>query len=202
MDKDKIIAKFGDDYKSTDNTFIMGSDVRFSAHIAERFKNLNVLETFIGAGLMTISLAKVATHVYSIEVNEHHQEMAKYNVAKAGLSQKVLFVNGDALDPKILNDIPKVDAAFLDPDWAVSGPNHIFRFKNSNTKPPADKLLNTIIEKTENVALLLPPFIDEDEYKDLPNHEREYLYLEKSHELTCLYFGKLRSQKDKTLFYV
>ena len=85
--------------------------------------------------------------------------------------------------------IPEIDAAFLDPDWAVSGPEHEYRFRNSNTRPPSDILLNLIFLKTENVTLIQPPFIDPGEFKHLPPHECEKLYLNGQHELFCLHFG-------------
>ncbi len=202
MDKNGIRKKFGDDYVADENTFIMGSDIRFTSHIAERFSGLNVLETCTGAGFMTISLAKTAKHVYTIETNESHQKQAKLNVAKAGFSTNVTFVNGNALNQSVLNGFPLIEAAFLDPDWAVTGPHHEYRFVNSNTQPPADTLLERILELTDNTAILLPPFIDVKEFKGLPNHERESLYIGNSHELFCLYFGKLKQYNDETEFRV
>ncbi len=38
---------------------------------------------------------------------------------------------------------------------------------------------------------LCSPFIEVREFADLPDHEREKLYLGDRHELYCLYFGKL-----------
>ncbi len=49
-------------------------------------------------------------------------------------------------DPRAVREkfgasLPPFDAAFLDPDWALSGPSHVYRFQRSNTRPPADMLL-------------------------------------------------------------
>jgi hypothetical protein len=191
MDLNAIRKKFGGNYVADECTYIMGSDQRFTSHFAERFNGLDVLETCTGAGFATISLAKTAKHIYTVEIDKTHQEQAISNITTAGLLNQVSFIHGSILDPNILNKLPSIDGAFLDPDWAVTGPDHVYRFKNSNTCPPADILLNTIFKLTKNIAIVLPPYIDVREFDSLPKHERESLYLDGSHELFCLYFGKL-----------
>jgi SAM-dependent methyltransferase len=191
MDPREVRGKFGDDFVATERTFRMGIDRRLGTCIAERFSFPKVLETCTGGGFSTIALARVAQHVASVEIDPSHQEQAKANVARAGLIHKVSFILGDALDHEALSDHLPVDAAFLDPDWAVTGPDHIFRFRDSNTQPPADLLLRETFKLTENVALVLPPLIDPREFEGLPPHERQEMYLEGSHELTCLLFGEL-----------
>lgn len=42
--------------------------------------------------------------------------------------------------------------------------------------PPSDTLLNLIFSKTQNVMLIQPPFINTDEFNELPAHECEYLF--------------------------
>ena len=185
-----------------DNTFVMGIDLRFTAHFAERFKNLIVLETCTGAGFTTISLARVAHKVTTVEIDKSHQDQAIRNVKMAGLIDKVSFIQGSILDQSLLESLLSVDAVFIDPDWAVTGPNHVYRFIDSNTQPPADRILNKIFEFTENVAIVLPPFINVGELVGLPSHERESLFLGSSHELYCLYFGNLMKVKGTTEFRV
>lgn len=202
MNSNAIREKFGDDYLADERTFIMGIDHRFTDHFAERFKGLNVLETCTGAGFTTISLARTANSVFTIEINKSNQEQAIYNVEKAGLSTHVSFVHGNILDQGLLSNFSSVDAAFIDPDWAATGPDHVYRFINSNTKPPADTVLNKIFKITENVAIVLPPFIDVREFSNLPEHEREKLYLGESHELFCLYFGNLIESYGETEFRI
>ncbi len=203
MDTIRIREKFGNNYQADDLTYKMGIDQRFTKHFAERFKDyFIVLETCTGAGFTTISLAKIAKHVFTVEINRSHQKQAIYNVEKAGLSSKVSFISGDILDPEILEKLPAIDAAFLDPDWADEAPNHIYRFIHSTTKPPADKLLNKIFERTKNIALILPPFIDINEFNKLPNHELEKLYIGDSYELLCLYFGDLIRIQGETKYQI
>ena len=187
-----VRKKFGDDYMADERTFIMGIDQRFTKHFAERYIGLNVLETCTGAGFTTLSLARAAKHVYSVEVDETNQKKAINNIEKAGLSSKVTFVLGNILEPKTLKAVSKADAVFIDPDWAVTGPDHEYRFLKSNTQPPADLVLENMLKRTDNVAIVLPPFIKVEEFEGIPKHEREKLYLGESHELYCLYFGNLK----------
>ena len=186
-----IRTKFGDDYVATEQTFRLGIDTRFTTHFAERFIGRNVLETCTGGGFTTIALARVAAHVVTVEVEAEHQCQARRNVEKAGVAERVTFVAGDVLGEGVLDSCPFFDSAFLDPDWAVSGPEHIFRFHNSNMRPPADILLRRVLSRIHDVALVLPPLVDTTELKGLPPHERELLFLGGSHELYCLYFGDL-----------
>jgi SAM-dependent methyltransferase len=191
MDSNAIRAKFGDAYIADEHTFLMGIDRRLTAHIAERFRNRRVLETCTGAGFTTIALARVAAHVITVEIDPAHQAQARQNLEKAGLRERVTFVLADVLDERIWEGLPPVDAAFLDPEWAASGPHQIHRFVQSATKPPSDALLSRILRATPNVAIVLPPRLDLHELEALPVHERQKLYLDESHELYCLYFGDL-----------
>jgi hypothetical protein len=192
MDTNAIRAKFGDDYQADDQTFLMGIERRFTAHFAARFEGRLTLETCTGAGFTTLALARTARHVWTVEIDPRHLSQATANVARAGLTPKVTFIRGSTLDPRVLAGLPPVEAAFLDPDWAVTGPDHVYRFIDSNTRPPADELLRTILDITPHVALVLPPFVDVAEFSGLPLHERQRLYLGDSHELFCLYFGDLK----------
>jgi len=197
-----IREKFGDDYIADERTFIMGIDQRFTTHFAERFIGLKVLETCTGAGFTTISLAKTAKHVFSVEIDKSSQKKAINNIEKAGLSSNVTFILGSILEPETLKGLPTVDAVFIDPDWAVTGPDHIYCFQQSNTQPPADLVLRNMLKITDNVAIILPPFIKIQEFEGLPKHEREKLYLGESHELFCLYFGDLIKSFGETEFRV
>ncbi len=202
MDSELIYEKFGDNFIADENTFIMGINQYFTSHFAKRFKNLNTLETCTGAGFTTISLAKTAKHVFTVEINKSHQDQAKSNLKRACLLKKVSFIHGNIGNKDLLSSLPDIDAAFIDPDWAVTGNDHKYRFINSNTKPPADTLLDRMLELTKNVAVVLPPFIDINEFKNLPEHEMERLYLGDSHELFCLYFGNLVEKIGETQFIV
>lgn len=131
LNPNTIRKKFGDDYIADERTFVMGIDQRITRHFAERFIGLNILETCTGAGFTTISLARTVKHVITVEIDESIQKKAISNIKKAGLSEKVSFLLGSILETDTIKKIPKVDAVFIDPDWAVTGPDHIYiDFKN------------------------------------------------------------------------
>jgi SAM-dependent methyltransferase len=201
MDPQAIRAKFGDDYAATERTHRLGIDVRITRLIARRFQGRHVLETCTGAGFTTIALARVASHVTTVEIDPHHQAQAKANVARAQLSERVTFVEGDALADEVLRQAQGINAAFLDPDWAATGPEHVYRFLRSNMHPPADALLERILLKTQDIALVLPPFIDLQELTGLPVHELQTIYLEGAHALYCVYLGALATTTGKTEMY-
>ena len=187
-----IREKFGDDYAADERTFIMGIDQRFTVHFAERFAGRTVLETCTGAGFTTLSLARTAKHVFTVDIDEENQKKAVSNIEKAGLSSNVTFIHGSILTPEVLRALPDIDAVFIDPDWAVTGADHEYRFRRSNTRPPADVVLEELFRITDNVAIVLPPYIRTEEFEGLPDHERESLFMGNSHELYCLYFGELK----------
>jgi tRNA1(Val) A37 N6-methylase TrmN6 len=176
----------------------MGIDQRFTARIAERFRNRTILETCTGGGFTTIALASVAVHVITVEIDPTHQAQARQNLRTAGLLNRVSLLLADIMDEQTLCGLPRVDAAFLDPDWAVTGPDHVHRFVRSSTRPPADDLLESVLRLTPNAALVLPPGLDVRELDTLPSHERQKLYLGDSHELYCLYFGELAVSMGET----
>ena len=149
-----------------------------------------------------MALAKTAKHVFTVEIDEKTQKKALHNIKKAGLFLNVTFILGSILVPETLKGLPNIDAVFIDPDWEVTGPNHEYRFQRSNTQPPADVVLRNMLKITDNVAIVLPPFIKTEEFKGLPKHEREKLYLGKNHEINCLYFGKLKRLAGETEFHV
>jgi SAM-dependent methyltransferase len=193
-----IRAKFGQNYVVNERTFVMGIDQRLTARVADRFWNRLVLETCTGGGFTTIALARTAAHVITVEIDPAHEAQARQNLATAGLRDRVTFVLADIMDDRIWDGLPHVDAAFLDPDWAVTGPELVHRFVRSSTRPPADALLERTFRATRNVALVLPPQLDIRELNSLPGHERQKLYLDGSHELYCLYFGDLAVSLGET----
>ena len=202
MNADQIKNKFGAYYIADDLTFKMGIDVRFADQLARRFNNLNVLETCTGGGFSTLSLARYARHVYTVEIDKSRVQDAKKNAKIAGIEKKITFINGDVLAIDLKKTIPTIDAAFLDPDWADTGENHSYKFINSNTEPPSDILLQAILSITPNITLVQPPFINPEEFDQLPAHECELLYLGKIHELYCLHFGKIAKLTGKSEYKV
>jgi hypothetical protein len=202
VNSDQIKNKFGGYYIADELTYKMGIDIRFSDHLAKRFHNLTVLETCTGGGFSTLSLARYARHVYTVEIDKSRVQDARKNIKIAGIEKKVTFINGDVLSIYSRKAIPTIDAAFLDPDWADTGENYIYKFINSNTEPPSDILLKTILSITPNVTLVQPPFIKPEEFDLLPPHELERLFLTGRHELFCLHFGKIAKLIGKSEYKI
>lgn len=193
MGKEKILEKFGKEYQVDNETFIMGIHYLLGDHIAQRFNGCNVvLDACCGAGFMSIALAKYTNRVIAVEVNPKHLEQAENNAKIAGVYSKIKFMLGDILNKKTLNKIPKIDGAFLDPDWAKMGElKTAHTSKLSNMQPPADKLFTAINTITQNIALRLPREIDLSELENLPPCELEKIYLDDDFKFYCAYFGKL-----------
>jgi len=204
MDKEKIIKKFGKDYLVDNETFIMGIHHLFGDHIAQRFKSYEiVLDSCCGAGFMSIALAKYVNQVIAVEINPKNLEQAKNNAKIVNVSNKIQFILGDILNKNTLNKIPKIDSAFLDPDWAIVGEiKTTHTSKLSNMRPSADKLFTEINKLTQNIALRLPREIDLSELKDLPSHELEKIYLDNDFKFYCAYFGELLQKAEDTEFKV
>ena len=198
MKSEKIYQKFGDNYLADENTYIMGIDFRITSKIAERFKNRIVLETCTGAGFTTVALAKVSRKVISIDISKKHQDQAKHNIKIAGVEHKVDLILGSSLDNEILEKVMNINAAFLDPDWNLVDGESSYKFRDSNTKPESDILLNKINKITKNIAMILAPFVNEDELYELPVHEKQRIYLDGEFVLICLYFGELIQNVGET----
>jgi 16S rRNA G966 N2-methylase RsmD len=205
MNKEKILKKFGKkEYQINGDTFVMGIHHLLGDHIAQRFKGYDiVLDACCGAGFMSIALTKYVNRVIVVDINPKYLEQAENNAKIASVHSKINFIPGDILNEKVLNKIPKIDGAFLDPDWSEFGkPKLIHTTKLSNTQPPADKLFAKINIRTKNIALRLPREIDLSELKVLPPHELEKIYLDDDFKFYCAYFGKLVKKIRNTEFRV
>lgn len=203
MDKEKILKKFGQEgYRIDNDTSIMGIHYLLGDHIAQRFEECDtVLDTCCGAGFMSIALAKYVNQIIAVEVNSKRLEQAENNTKLAGVFSKTQFILGDILDERILNQLPKIDAALLDPDWAITGEfKTTHSSKLSKMQPSADKLFNEINKLTQNIAIRLPREINLSELKFLPYHELEKIYLDDDFKFYCAYFGKLIRKIGNTEF--
>ncbi len=195
MDRQKIKAKFGSPkYRVDPETFVMGIHHLLGSHMAEFFEGRNiVLDTCCGAGFMVIPLARVVQKVIAVDIDPKHLAQAKYNVAIAGLADKVDLIAGNILDPKVWAKIPKIDAAFLDPDWAKPNEDkHVHTPKLSLMQPDGRKLWECVARRTKNIAYRFPREIDRKELLNLPPHQFESLYLDDDWKFCCAYFGKLK----------
>jgi tRNA G10 N-methylase Trm11 len=158
---------------------------RLARHFAQRFQGKTVLECCTGAGFLTIELAKVARHVFTVDIDEPSLRAAQHNVSVADVEGNVTFIQGDVLHPQTLSTILKVDAAILDPVWGKTP---------QDMTPPADRLVTIIRGFTPNIALILPPYTDQRSIDSFFPDEVEKLYLDGAPALICLYMGALSKQ--------
>ncbi|MGD0729063.1 MAG: methyltransferase domain-containing protein [Candidatus Micrarchaeaceae archaeon] len=203
MNKGNILKKFGrENYKLANDTYVMGIHQILGTHIAQRFADCDIiLEACTGAGFMLIPLAQNVKKVITVEINSEHLKQAKNNIKIAGVNSKIRFILGNILEDKVMKKIPKIDAAFLDPDWAEAGKSKsAHATKLSSMQPPADILLNKTIKKTPNVALRLPKELNLRELRKVPPHELEKIYLDNDFKFYCAYFGKLARKIGRTRF--
>jgi len=199
MDKQKIAKKFGGKKYQVDNdTFVIGIHYLLGECIARKFNGYGViLDTCCGAGFMSIALAKYVNRVIAVDVDLNHLEQAKNNIRIAGFSHKVDFILGDILSEKILNKIPVIDGAFLDPDWAIKGnPKRFHTSKLSDMQPPADKLFSVVNKRTENIVFRLPKEMELSELELFPSHSLKKIYLDDDFKFYCAYFGKLAEMNN------
>jgi len=85
----------------------------------------NVLEVGTLGGYSTIWLASAleGVHVTTVEINEHHQQVAQENLAHAGVQKEVETTLGPSMEvlPRLLEDVKagrkeRFDMVFIDAD--------------------------------------------------------------------------------------
>jgi 16S rRNA G966 N2-methylase RsmD len=145
----------------------MGLDVRFANHFADRICDKTVLETCTGGGSTTIALARMAKHVYSVEIDGNRMLVAVRNANIAGIVKKITFINSDVFDVRIEGLAETIDAAFIDHDWADSSENR--RFTASTRRPLSDMILSHVVRFTKKMILIQPPYIDESAFRGIMN---------------------------------
>jgi len=202
MNKQLIRDKFGNDYYADEMTYKLGIDIRFTDHLALRFKGLTVLETCSGGGFSTIALAGYAKHVYSFDIDKARINDARKNAKIAGVAANITFIHDDIFNITKTKIMPEIETAFADPDWADTESNHEYKYIDSNTKPPSDLLLKFLLKITSNVTLIQPPYIRINEFSRLPDYEFECLYMNNTPALYCLHFGELAQRKGKSEYRV
>lgn len=202
MENELVHKKFGNYYIANELTFKMGIDARLVENFASRLRNYCVLETCTGGGFSTIVLSKYAKHVFSFEIDKNHYLDSIKNSKIAKIKNNVTFINDSILNIRKYNFINRINAAFIDPDWAVTNQKHIYKFIKSNTNPPSDVLFKQIYGITKNIILIQPPFVPREEYASLPLHEFESVYLNNNLELYCLYFGEIIKSIGETNYNI
>lgn len=138
-----------------------------------------------GIGGQTIYFAQRCKHVYAVEIDAQKLEYAKENCAKFGL-ENITFICGDALDPAVIAQIPKVDIVFSDP---ARPPEEETRHVDS-LRPGIPRVMEAYAGKTENFAFEAPPQMPPERIDF--DCEKEYISLNGQLNRLTLYFGRIR----------
>ncbi|MDL2261474.1 class I SAM-dependent methyltransferase [Methanimicrococcus sp. OttesenSCG-928-J09] len=152
---------------------------------AARLTCNTIADISCGIGGQTIYFAQRCKHVYAVEIDAQKLEYAKENCAKFGLDN-VTFICGDALDPAVIAQIPKVDIVFSDP---ARPPEEEMRQVDS-LRPGIPMVMEAYADKTENFAFEAPPQMPP-ERVDF-DCEKEYISLNGQLNRLTLYFGKIK----------
>jgi SAM-dependent methyltransferase len=141
-----------------------------------------VIEIGAGAGFQTAAFAKTAKKVIAVDVDAER-------LSRATFPDNVVAIAGDALDPKIIAKIKKevigTAVVFLDPERPASSTRRTIE----EISPNPNAFLEAYKEITEDIAIELPPFLNESE---IPKRvEREYLSVDGQLNRLTIYTGAL-----------
>ncbi|MDV0446076.1 hypothetical protein MmiAt1_16880 [Methanimicrococcus sp. At1] len=152
---------------------------------AARLTCNTIADISCGIGGQTIYFAQRCKHVYAVEIDPQKIEYAKENCAKFGL-ENVTFICGDALDPAVIAQIPKVDIVFSDP---ARPPEEETRQADS-LRPGIPAVMEAYAEKAENFAFEAPPQMPPERIDF--DCEKEYISLNGQLNRLTLYFGRIK----------
>lgn len=163
------MKKFSKEILYDEDAYYMSSPEFVVEYLANLIKNYKVaVEVCSAIGIAVCVLAKKMDKVYGVEINPKRVEMAKYNANLYGVSGKVEFILGDALDNNLLKQI-KASVAILDPDWSVDKKNpKIHSSSLFSTTPNAVELFNKVKSNiTSNIVLRVSKNVSIEDLKEL-----------------------------------
>jgi trimethylguanosine synthase len=139
---------------------------------AKSVKSKTIVDAFGGVGGSAISFARYLDKVYTIEIDKKRFEMIKNNAKVYGVSDKIVFINGDYFKeaPKI-----KAEAVFLDPPWGGPSYSKIDSFKLSNFSPDGKKILDLAFKHFKEIIIRVPLNFD---FSELKQFNRMYIVKE------------------------
>ena len=161
--------KFSKEILYDEDAYYMSSPEFVVEYLADLIKDYKTaIEVCSAIGIAVCVLAKKIDRVYGIEIDPKRIEMANYNAKLYGVSEKVEFILGDALDVNLLKKI-KASVAILDPDWSVDKNNpKIHSSSLSSTTPNAVELFNKVKSNiTSNIVLRVSKNVSFEDLKKL-----------------------------------
>jgi hypothetical protein len=152
---------------------------------AQRLRCKTLADISCGIGGQTVFFAQQCQFVYAVEIDPKKIEYAKQNCEMYGLNN-VKFIYGDALDPKVIEQIPAVDVVFSDP----FRPAEEAERQVSSLEPGIPNVLSAYGNKTGNFAFEAPPQMPPERVPF--DCEKEYISLDGQLNRLTLYFGWLK----------
>jgi trimethylguanosine synthase len=157
---------------------------------------VKVAEICSGIGGGTLFLAKGLPFVYAVDIDPKRISAAKINAATFNVLNKIEFIQGDALNPTILDYLREegVQTVITDVGWRenLNLPMKQTTSHLSNTIPPTPELLEKIKRRiTNNIIMRLPLTVNLDSIQELGNCEIEKMYYDNKPRFYNVYFGEL-----------
>lgn len=189
----QLLKKAQEKHHLAEKLFFTEEDIRWATpeivadYRAERLKCKIIADLGCGIGFQTFAFAKTCQKIYAVEIDERKLELAKKNAQILGL-KNIVFICGDALDSKVVNQIKEVEIIFCDPERLAGEEER----KIETIQPDIKKLLEIYSKVTDKMALEFPPQIKKIDFGGNFDCEKEYLSLNGNLNRLNLYFGKLK----------
>ncbi len=176
-----------------------------AARILEKLGKVNVFEICSGVGGTTVFLAKRMAHVYALDINPVRIEAAKINARTFDVLTKITYIQGDALDDKIIDQLraKDIDAVVSDVEWREDLSRSL-----SETTPDIDKTIpntSALYRKmttalTRNLIMHMAANTDKQQLRQLGSCEIEEMTYQGRVKFINVYFGALINAVGVTRF--
>jgi len=173
--------------------------------ILEKLGKVNIFEVCSGVGGTTVFLAKQLPHIYSLDINPTRIKAAKINAETFGVLDKITFIQGDALDNKIIKQMKSknIGAVVSDVEWREDLSHSL-----AQTTPDINKTIpNTpaLYEKltkilTNNIVMHMAANTYKDQLQKLGKCEIEEMTYKGNVKFINAYFGNLINKVGTTRF--
>ncbi len=203
MTKEKQIHSNQDSLNLTEEDIRWGTPEAVANYRAKRLSCNTIVDLCCASGFQSFAFAKTCKKVIAIDLDPQKIARAKEN-AKTLNIKNIEFHVGDVLEPHIIKLAIGADIIFCDPERLESEPKRTIDTIIPNIK----ELLEEYQKITQNIAIELPPLLEQDEINTLrPNFknlkpqsfEKEYItYQGRTNRLT-LYFGSLQHTTTKVV---
>lgn len=173
--------------------------------ILDKMGKVDVFEICSGVGGTSIFLAKYLSHIYSLDINESRIKAAEINAKTFGVSDKITFIQGDALDESIIKQMKskKIDVVVSDVEWRSDLSSSL-----SETTPDISKTIPStpiLYEKitrllTKNIVMHMAANTDKTQLMCLGQCEIEEMVYKGQVKFINVYFGALIDKVGVTRF--